>query len=196
MDTFEDKDQILYKNLNSLSNQSDYLELVQYKINEFVGYKWANVSCLDLTLKRDDKLDWSGLYTCLDLKTAEGYLTDYLPKDFQGNGIVYMHKMYLKKDLKVFRCNDCSFKDGSHKANNSLHKIKESLKYNFNIIINDEDKFLPKLGELGLFHNEGYAFQCYHDTDGTEEIVIPNDLKEDYYTSVLYKKYKFLNFQI
>lgn len=101
-----------------------------------------------------------------------------------------MHEIYLKRDLKVIHCIDPSFKDGSYKIKGVTDEIKSHLNKEFNIPITNDDALLPRLGELN------YGFQCFHDTDSTEEIVIPHTLKTDYLDYKPYCKYTFEKYEI
>lgn len=165
------------------------LEIIGYLKGQFIGYKWSATKELpELNILEGENIDWSGFYTCLDYDTAKGYLQNRLSDVNTGTGIVYMHEIYLKSDLPIIRCSHSSFKDGSYKYTGILEQIKKKLITNLSIQTTNETPFLPKLGEIG------YGFQCFHDLDGTEEIVIPHALKSCLDSKVMrefhFKKYE------
>ena len=165
------------------------LQLKSFLKGDFIGYRWSNLDDLpELNSEDPNNFDWSGFYTCLDYDTAVGYLVNKLPDDLNGNGIVYMHEIYLKSDIKIFICNDKGFKDGSYKYNQTVEKLKRELNEVHGLKISNQDLLIPALGKLG------YGFQCFHDTDNTKEIVIPHILKPNYLMSKLMRKYIYRNF--
>jgi hypothetical protein len=170
------------------------LRIEMYKAGEFLGYKWASTPDLpelqDINVKNIDKFDWSAFYTCLDFETAEGYLVNRLPDDGKGNGTVYMHKIFLTKDVRVIVCKDIGFQDGSYKDNGTVSKIKKELRASHEIKIEDEDPLLPTLGK------NNYVFRCFHDKDGTEELVIPHILKPEFLRYEVIQKYEFKFYRV
>ena len=167
------------------------LTIYSFPTGEFIGYKWARTEDLpelaDCSFKN---VDWDGFYTCLDLKTAEGYLVNRLPEDANGTGIVYMHKIFLKKELPIVICKDKGFHDGSYKISGTVDSIKKELREKHHLEIKESDSLLPRLGELG------YGFRCFHDKDETEEVVIPHNLKQEYLSSKCIAKYTFRKYNI
>jgi hypothetical protein len=177
----------------TLMDQKDknLITVFSYPVGEFIGFKWARTQDLpELEDSSFKNVDWAGFYTCLDLKTAEGYLVNRLPEDGNGNGIVYIHRIYLKKELPIVICKDKGFQDGNYKTSGTVDSVKKELREKHYIDVNQSDSLIPRLGELG------YGFRCYHDEDETEEVVIPHNLKQEYLSSKCIAKYTFRKYNI
>ena len=172
--------------------QENILHIELINEGDFLGFKWSKFEDLpelnDLFDTSKQPVDWSAFYTCLDYPTAEGYLVNRLPEDGKGNGTVYMHKIFSTKPLQIVVCSDKGFQDGSYKHNGTVERIKRELKEVHGLNIELGDSLLPRLGELG------FMFRCFHDKDGTEEIVIPHILKSTFLRPTLLKKYIFKSY--
>ncbi len=132
--------------------------------------------------------DWSGFYVAETRDTALGYATDYL--DSKGSGVVYLHKINLKKDVEIVFCGDESFQDGSYLEKNTENKIKEELLAYCRIRIEPSMPLVPSLGRAHLM------LAVYHDDEKDVEIIVPHQIKADYIETIAIKKYTYRSWEI
>jgi hypothetical protein len=133
-----------------------------------IGFKMASYDTWDshaaLTGARNTG-DWSGLYVALKTGLAEGYGVDYL--DDKGNGTAYLHEVHLLCDVELLVCDSAELGDGSKGETEKAALVRSQLPASIKV----PDGFL--IPQLGLAGN--YFFQGLHDSEGNEELIIPNN---------------------